>query len=127
MRARAPEDSEEDEGADVVCNMVGQSWGSLFFPITIDPGVCASVMFTSWCDHAPVQETFQSKAGDYYRAANCNKIYHEGEGAVPMMIQEWSMSDMRSTACEVSRSLGSVSQMCRTRHRVVFNPLWSEE
>ena len=33
---------------------------------------------------------------------------------------------MRFTVCEVSKALGSVSQMCRTGHRVVFNPQWSE-
>ena len=37
------------------------------------------------------------------------------------------MRDMRFTACDVSKALGSVSQMCRTGHRVVFNPPWSKE
>ena len=29
--------------------------------------------------------------------------------------------------CNVSKALGSVSQMCQTGHRVVFNPPWDPE
>ena len=36
------------------------------------------------------------------------------------------MGDMKFTVCDVSKAPGSVSQMCRTGHRVVFNPPWSE-
>ena len=68
----------------------------------------------------------QSKAGDFYRAANGNKIYHEGERTVSMMTQEGSLRDMRFTVCDVAKALGSVSQMCRTGHRVVFNPPWDQ-
>ena len=111
----------------MVCNMTGQTWENLPFPIIIDSGACASVMPTSWCNHVPIYETPQSKAGEYYRAANGNKIFHEGERVVSMMTQEGSMRDMRFTVCDVSKVLGSVSQMCRTGHRVVFNLPWSEE
>ena len=35
---------------------------------------------------------------------------------------------MKFTACDdVSKALGSVSQMCRSGHRVVFNPSWDHE
>ena len=34
------------------------------------------------------------------------------------------MRDMKFTVCDVSKALGSVSQMCRVGHRVVFNPPW---
>ena len=37
------------------------------------------------------------------------------------------MRDMRFTVCDVSKALGSVSQMCKTGHRVVFNPPWSDQ
>ena len=117
----------EDESFDMVCNMTGQTWESVPFPIIIDPGACASVMPTEWCNHVPIHETPQSKAGDYYRAVNGNKIHHEGERVVTMMTQEGSMRDMRFTVCDVSKAFGSVFQMCRTGHRVVFNFPWSEE
>ena len=97
------------------------------FPIIIDSGACASVMPTSWCNHVPTTETPQSKAGDFYRAANGNKIYHEGERVISMMTQEGSLRDMRFTVCDVAKALGSVSQMCKTGHRVVFNPPWCSE
>ena len=34
---------------------------------------------------------------------------------------------MRFTVCDVFKAFGSVSQMCRTGHRVVFNPPWNSE
>ena len=35
---------------------------------------------------------------------------------------------MKFTACnEVSKAFGSVSQMCRSGHRVAFNPAWDPE
>ena len=37
------------------------------------------------------------------------------------------MRDMKFTVCNVSKALGSVSQMCRTGHRAGFNPRWSEQ
>ena len=121
---RADEELDEEETA-IVCNMIGESWESLPFPIIIDSGACASVMLTTWCNHVPIQDIPQSKAGGFYRAANGNNIYHEGERIVPMMTQEGSLRDMRFIVCEVSKALASVSQMCRTGHRGVFNPPWS--
>ena len=126
-RVRTEESDDEEETQDFVCNMTGQTWESLPFPITIDSGSCASVMPTSWCGHVPLQETEQSRAGEYYRAANGQKIYHEGERVISMMTQEGALRDKRFTACDVSKALGSVSQMCRTGHRVIFNPPWSSQ
>ena len=44
-----------------------------------------------------------------------------------MMTKEGTMRDMRFTVCDVSKALGSVSQMCQVGHRVVFNPPWDPE
>ena len=104
--------------------MIGVKWESLPFPIIVDSGACASVMPTSWCDHVPLKETPQSRAGEYFRAANGQKIHNHGERTVSMMSKEGTLRDMRFTVCDVSEALGSVSQMCRTGHRVVFNPPW---
>ena len=41
----------------MVCNMIGEVWESLLFPITIDSGACASVMPSIWCNHVPIKET----------------------------------------------------------------------
>lgn len=126
-RKKMEEDSDSEDGADeMVCNMTGDVWESLPFPIIIDSGACASVMPTVWCNHVPTKETLQSRVGDFYRAANGHNIYHEAERLVPMMTQEGSMRDMRFTVCDVSKDLGSVSQMCKIGHRVVFNPPWKD-
>ena len=84
-------------------------------------------MPNDWCEHVPMQDTQQSIAGGYFRVANGQTIYNHGEKRVSMMTKEGATRDMRFTVCDVSKALGSVSQMCRIGHRVVFNPPWSPE
>ena len=124
---RRGKDNDLEGDDELICNMTVQSWESLPFLIIIDSGACASVMPTSWCSHVPSNETPQSQAGDYFRAANGNKIYHEGEKVISMMTQEGALRDMKFTVCDVSKALGSVSQMCKTGHRVAFNFSWSNQ
>ena len=125
-RKRVQEDSsdEEEEQNMLVCNMTGPKWESLPYPIIIDSGPCASVMPTGWCEHVPLRETAQSQAGECFRAANGQNIHNHGEKALSMITKEGAMRDMRFTICDVSKALGSVSQMCRAGHKVAFNPPW---
>ena len=44
-----------------------------------------------------------------------------------MMTREGAWRDMTFTVCDVAKDLGSVSQMCRAGHTVVFNPPWHED
>ena len=118
-----PDDEEsDDEAVQQICNMIGESWEQFPYPIFIDSGACASVMPTQWCSHVPLQKTPQSEAGEYFNAANGQRIYNEGNKRVTMMTREGTMRDMIFTVCGVSKALGSVSQMCRAGHRVAFNP-----
>ena len=57
-------DSDCDDG-ELVCNMIGQEWEDLPFPIITDSGACASVMPISWCSDVPIKETPQSKSGEF--------------------------------------------------------------
>ena len=107
--------------------MNGSSWESLPFPVIVGSGACASVMPIGWCEHVPIMETQQSRPGEFFRAANGQKIHNHGERIVSMMTREGAMRDMRFTMCDVPKALGSVSLMCRTSHRVVFNPPWDPE
>ena len=81
----------------------------------------------TWCDHVPLKETRASRSGEFFRAANGQKVHNHGERVVSMMAREGAMRDMRFTVCDVSKALGSVSQMCKAGHRVIFNPPWSPE
>ena len=90
------------DGEELLCNMVGQSWGNLPSPIIIDSGVCASTMFTTWCGHVPLTETPQSKATDWYRAANCQKIYQERRESC-----QWWYKKMLSSSSEIVASWAS--------------------
>ena len=118
------ESSDEEEQCQLVCNMTGDRWEPLPSPIIIDPGACASVMPTRWCEHVPIKQPPQSQAGEYFRAANGQKIHNHSEKVVSMIIKEGAMKDMKFTICDVSKALRSISQMCRAGHRVVFNPPW---
>ena len=111
----------------MMCQMNGDQWEQLSFPMIVDSGACTSVMPTAWCQHVPTQETKESKAGEFFRAANGEKIYNEGRKVLSMMTREGVVRDMNFTSCEVSKALGSVSQICRAGHRVAFNPPWSED
>ena len=115
------EDS-DDEEEQMVCSMTGQSLESLPFPVVIDSGACASVMPIGWCKHVPPQRTSQSESGEYFRAASGTKIFNEGQRCVSMMTREGAWRDVNFTVCDVAKALGSVSQMCRAGHTVVFNP-----
>ena len=49
--------SDEDNEDQLVCNMIGASWGSPPFQIIVDSVACASIMPTSWCNHVPLKNT----------------------------------------------------------------------
>ena len=128
QQRRYEEESDDDadceDDSKLVCNMIGQQWESLPFPVIVDSGACASVIPTDWCDHVPTTSTPQSKAGEFFRAANGRKIFNQGEKVISMMTKEGAMRDMKFAVCDVSKALGSVSQMCKTGHKVVFSPPW---
>ena len=90
----------------------------------IDSGACASVMLIDWCPHVDITSAPQSRAKEYFRAVNGNKVYNEGQKLVTMMTREGTKRDLKFTVCDVSKAIGSVSQLCRTGHRFIFNPPW---
>ena len=112
----------ESEEEQLVCNMIGDRWGSLPFPVIIDSGACASVMPTDWCPHVEATSTPESRAKEFVRVANGHKIYNEGQKVVIMTTREGTTRDMKFTVCDVPKALGSVSLMRKTGHRVVLNP-----
>ena len=123
-RGEDDDSSGDEESCNLVCNMTGAQWESLPFPIIVDSGACASVVPSGWCAHLPLRETQQSRAGEYFRAANGQKIHNQGERVVSMMTKDGNMRNMKFTACDVSNALGFVSQMCKAFQRVVFSPPW---
>ena len=121
------EDSDDGEAENLVCNMNGQVWEALPFPVAGGSGASASGMPQEWCPHAPTAPTPQSEQGEFFRAANGNKISHKGLKFVTMMIREGAQRDMRLTVRKVAKALASVSQMCRVGNGVASNPPWSQE
>ena len=107
--------------------MTGQKWEALPCPVVVDSGASASVMPEDWCQHVPTTPTRESEQGEYFRAANGNTIYNQGQKVVTMMTQEGAHRDMKFTICGVSKALASVSQMCRAGNKIVFNPPWDPD
>ena len=105
---RAPpieeESSDEEGGEQLVSNMTGSNWEALPFLMIVDSGACVSVMPTGLCDHVPVRETSQSRAGEFFRAANGQTIHNHGERVISMVTREGAMRDMRFTVCDVSKA-----------------------
>ena len=115
------DDVEHGDGSRMICNMTGNNWESLPYPIIIDSGAAASVMLAKWCAHINAVETEGSRHGKLYTAANGGKIFEEGEKVVTLMSQEGMMRNMRFTSCDVEKALGSVSAICSQGHTIVFN------
>ena len=57
------EKPDDEEPGKLVCNMIGQGWEKLPFPVIIDSGACASVMHTEWCSDIPIHQTRGSESG----------------------------------------------------------------
>ena len=114
------DDEESDDGEDgrLVCNMTGQGWEVLPFPVVVASGAIASVMPQDWCPHVPTTPTKESEQGEYFRAANGSKIYNQGQKMITMMTQEGAQRDMRFTVCDVSKALASSSYICVTLQRL---------
>ena len=106
----------------MICSMRGKEWEALPYPIIVDSGASASTMPKGWCQHVKLWETPESKAGQAFNAANGEEIPNLGRRAITLMTREGAIRDMKFEVCNVTRALGSVSQMCRAGHKVVFNP-----
>ena len=109
------------EEGELICNMAGDTWESLPYPVIIDSGAAASVLPERWCGHIKTVPTEASRNGEHYTAANGGKIFNRGEKTGTMMSREGHLRNMRFTSCDVKRALGSVSSICRQGHTVVFN------
>lgn len=118
------EDSGDEEAENLVCTMRGNDWESLPYPIIVDSGASASTLPRDWCQHVKFWETEESRAGQTFNVANGQAIPNLGRRAVTLMIREGAIRDMSFEVCNVTRALGSVSQMCRAGHKVVFNLPW---
>ena len=126
-RCNGDEEFEDEEGEQLVCSMRGTEWEPLPYPIIVDSGASASTLPKEWCKHVKLWETTESRNGQSFNAANGDVIPNLGRRSVTLMTKEGAVRDMKFEVCSVTRALGSVSQMCRAGHRVVFNPPWNFE
>ena len=121
------EEADDEEGDHLICTMRGTEWEPMPYPIIIDPGASASTLPRQWCQHVKLLETEECRAGQTFNAANGQEIPNLGRRSVTLMTRESAIRDMMFEVCNVTRALGSVSQMCKAGHRVTFNPPWDPE
>ena len=121
----AKEDDSDDEEEDdrLICTMSGKGWEPFPFPIIVDSSAYSSTLPKNWCGRVRTWQTAESRSGQSFTVANGIEIPNLGRKAVTLMTKEGNMRDMRFEVCGVTRAIGSVSQICRAGHRVVFNPL----
>ena len=125
-RKEREEEEVDEETENLVCTMRGNDWESLPYPIIVDSGASASTLPRNWCPHVKLCETEESRVGQTFNAANGHAIPNLGRRSVTLMTREGAIRDMSFEVCNVTRALGSVSQMCRAGHKVVFNPPWDQ-
>lgn len=121
-RGRVDDESGEEGGDHLICTMRGTEWEPMPYPITIDSGASASILPKQCCQHVTLFETDGPRSGQTFNAANGQEIHNSGRRSVSFMTREGAIRDMKFEVCNVTRALGSVSQMCRAGHRVTFNP-----
>ena len=126
-RPMSDEDAEEDDGEHLVRSMRGTDWEPLPHPIVVDPGAPASTLPMEWCQHVKLWETSASRYGQRFNAASGETIPNLGRRSATLTTREGAVRHMEIEACSVTRAFGSVSQMCRAGHNVVFSPPWSLE
>ena len=93
--AKRDEYEDDEENENMMCQMTGEQWESLPFPTIVVSGACISVMPSRWCQHVPVEETKESNSGEFFRAANGEKIYTEGRKVVSLMTRMWNSRRVR--------------------------------
>ena len=107
----------------IVCNMMGDNWGSMLYLIIIDSRACASIAFADWRKHVEVKEADASQRGAHYTAANGHNMYNQGKGFVAIMLSEDIQKSMRFQVCGMERPLGSVLSIRMIGLAAISNPL----
>ena len=130
MKQTSQDDEDEDHIAEdgrLICTMHRKTWEPLLYLIIIDSGASSSTLPRDWCGHVKTWQTAESRGGQTFTVANGDEIPNLGRKSVTLMTKEGSVRDMRFEVCDVTRALGSVSQICKAGHTVVFNPPGSKQ
>lgn len=116
------DDDDGEEDGQLTCSMTRKGWEPVPFPIIIDSGASSSILPKDWCGHVKVWQTAGSRRGEPFTVANGEEIPNLGRKAVTLMFKDQSIRDMRFEVCNVTRALGSVSQICKVGHKVISTP-----
>ena len=90
----------------------------------MDSGASVAAFPNGWRQHVKLWEAAGPRSGQSFNAADGEEIPNLGRRSVTLMTGEGAIRDMHFEVCNVTRALGSVSQMCRAGHKVAFNPPW---
>ena len=112
---------EHGESKGPLCNMTGDMWEAMPYPVIIDSGASASVIPEKWCSHVETKETEASRNGEHYTVANGGKCFNRAEKVITMRSKEGHLRNMKFT--DVERVLGSASAVCKQGHTIVSDDL----
>ena len=103
-------------------NEIEQSeWQPLPKPLVVDSGAGETIMPKSWFLAHAIKDSPGSLAEDFYTTADGSKVYNEGQREMYLATMDGkSLRKMTFQVGEVSKALGSVSQMVDNGNRVVF-------
>ena len=90
-------------------------------PLIVDSGAAASVIPIDWFETYFLQETPETRSGCTRTAANEKPIKNYGQRTLKAATPGGEFTELAMHVCDVNRALGSVSSICRSGNRVVFD------
>lgn len=86
--------------------------------ITVDSGAAISAMPVGLLPNVPIDQPPENK---HYRAANGTKIKDQGGKRIVFKTDEGGLNSMQFRLADVTKTLASVSRMCKKGNRVIFD------
>ena len=110
------------KGGGDLCGFARGDWEPMPQPMIVDSGAAETVMPAHWLIGHKIYETESSKNKEYYTTANNGRVSNEGERHLLVSSFEGDKQrNMTFQVAKVSKALGSVSQIVKKGHRVVFD------
>ena len=119
-------DQNEAKGESEISSLSATELGSVGassddLTITIDSGAAESVVGAGMAPTIPTTTSPGSIAGVEYVAANGSRMKNQGQKHIPVFTEAGQRCRLRMQVTDVKKPLLSVSRICDTGHRVIFD------
>ena len=100
----------------------GEEWKLMPRPLVIDSRAAETVLPTDWFTGHELEETEESRGGQFYVCAGGKEIPSYGERTLTLSTLDWSsVRNMTFQVTDVTKALGSVSKIVANGNKVVFD------